>query len=393
MIWIDAICIDQANIAERNAQVAIMGSIYSQASHVIIDIGEASEDSDFALDSIMDLQTKRRAEPVDVSLEAVAICEAIKILWRGPWFHRIWVLQEVFRAREVSVLCGSRYTSWIIHLNFACNLAFAAGTWAKVLCLFMPPVMGFGFESSTQQSAQQMFTTKGHLLELLKYGRSCNATLARDKLYELFLILEDASEQGLHADVAKDNTRVYSEVAVWLVENTGTGLLNEIGRKSNLAGLASWIPDWTLQNWRSWLGYQSECVWPYTIKCMDPMAKVLRLPGHRYELKIRGTVVRHLTDEHDLKSLILYSGHDAYLGDLVGGFVGHEDLFHLRKVELEDDEGGSAHEHQHEHYKLLGQCSIADSSGQAIDAILRDMDVERAHDEIPILPFVNFQIC
>jgi hypothetical protein len=39
-LWIDAICIDQLNIGERNHQVAIMGKIYSEASSVVVWLGQ-----------------------------------------------------------------------------------------------------------------------------------------------------------------------------------------------------------------------------------------------------------------------------------------------------------------------------------------------------------------
>ena len=39
LYWIDSVCIDQTNNAERNAQVAIMGSIYSRADHVAACVG------------------------------------------------------------------------------------------------------------------------------------------------------------------------------------------------------------------------------------------------------------------------------------------------------------------------------------------------------------------
>ena len=36
LLWIDAICINQTDIDERNAQVAIMGDIYKEASRVLV---------------------------------------------------------------------------------------------------------------------------------------------------------------------------------------------------------------------------------------------------------------------------------------------------------------------------------------------------------------------
>ena len=40
-LWVDAICIDQSSIDDRNQQVRIMGDIYSKASLVLIWLGPA----------------------------------------------------------------------------------------------------------------------------------------------------------------------------------------------------------------------------------------------------------------------------------------------------------------------------------------------------------------
>lgn len=43
--WIDALCIDQANIEERCKQVRLMGQIYEMASKVTIWLGPEGDDS------------------------------------------------------------------------------------------------------------------------------------------------------------------------------------------------------------------------------------------------------------------------------------------------------------------------------------------------------------
>ncbi|KAJ0118422.1 hypothetical protein J7T55_009205 [Diaporthe amygdali] len=49
VLWIDAICIDQANAAEKGPQVAMMGSIYQSASRVVAWLGPADETSPRAM--------------------------------------------------------------------------------------------------------------------------------------------------------------------------------------------------------------------------------------------------------------------------------------------------------------------------------------------------------
>jgi hypothetical protein len=47
--WIDALCIDQKSIDEKNRQVAIMGTVYSAASFVLIWLGPEQNRSGVAL--------------------------------------------------------------------------------------------------------------------------------------------------------------------------------------------------------------------------------------------------------------------------------------------------------------------------------------------------------
>jgi hypothetical protein len=45
VIWIDALCIDQANNEEKTEQVRLMGNIYTEAHRVIVYLGEANKAS------------------------------------------------------------------------------------------------------------------------------------------------------------------------------------------------------------------------------------------------------------------------------------------------------------------------------------------------------------
>ncbi|KAI8945474.1 heterokaryon incompatibility protein-domain-containing protein [Xylaria longipes] len=51
-LWIDALCIDQINVEERNFQVGRMRDIYKGASKVLVFLGPATNNSDMAMDLI-----------------------------------------------------------------------------------------------------------------------------------------------------------------------------------------------------------------------------------------------------------------------------------------------------------------------------------------------------
>ncbi|KAJ9145284.1 Heterokaryon incompatibility protein-domain-containing protein [Pleurostoma richardsiae] len=108
VIWLDAICINQMDIPERNAQVSIMGSIYRNASRVVIDLGEASSTSDNAIHFLMHC-TEDGFYSFEYGLE---IKKIVRDLYSRPWFWRVWVLQETFMSKEAIVMCGKTTAPW-----------------------------------------------------------------------------------------------------------------------------------------------------------------------------------------------------------------------------------------------------------------------------------------
>src|SRR5436305_15312107 len=60
-MWIDAICINQSDLAEKASQVNLMGDIYRDAEFVIAWLGQDTGDAQEILESIM-LLAKNKAE-------------------------------------------------------------------------------------------------------------------------------------------------------------------------------------------------------------------------------------------------------------------------------------------------------------------------------------------
>jgi len=56
-LWIDSICIDQASVAEKNVQVALMSEIYKGADQVVVWLGEWDENVRKAVEIIKDIGT------------------------------------------------------------------------------------------------------------------------------------------------------------------------------------------------------------------------------------------------------------------------------------------------------------------------------------------------
>ncbi|KAE9583540.1 hypothetical protein CGMCC3_g433 [Colletotrichum fructicola] len=112
-LWVDSICINQANTTERNIQVAQMGKIYSQARHVAIWLGDASETSHVAMQLLNDCDGL--SGDIDIIGRVIgdeAGGRALTELLRRRYWSRIWVFQEIVLSRSVTVYCGNLSAKW-----------------------------------------------------------------------------------------------------------------------------------------------------------------------------------------------------------------------------------------------------------------------------------------
>ena len=93
VMWIDAICIVQSSIEERNSQVLLMSHIYRNATLVHVWLGEAAKGSEGAMEFIEIVSqgtplkdVRIRGEP----LNGEHLLNLTDLLTR-PWWKRVWV--------------------------------------------------------------------------------------------------------------------------------------------------------------------------------------------------------------------------------------------------------------------------------------------------------------
>ncbi|KAF2176535.1 HET-domain-containing protein [Zopfia rhizophila CBS 207.26] len=100
LLWIDALCIDQSNVAERNHQVAEMGRIYSRAKQVIAWLGPC--------DSTVNPLTYLRPKSFDSwpTQDKLEDCRRLFNAADSYW-SRAWITQEMALAHRVLLLFGA----------------------------------------------------------------------------------------------------------------------------------------------------------------------------------------------------------------------------------------------------------------------------------------------
>lgn len=111
VMWIDAICINQSDDAEKSEQVKKMQFIYARTSHLVVWVGEASEDSDLGMRTLEQIGEELKEGPFwEVDLANVSLIKnmpeaienfdpkpwvALNRLFQRSWFERVWVLDSL----------------------------------------------------------------------------------------------------------------------------------------------------------------------------------------------------------------------------------------------------------------------------------------------------------
>jgi hypothetical protein len=139
-LWVDAICINQKDEAEKASQVAEMGGVYTYADQVVVWLGEAADESDMALEKMPLLADsfwaikdhgwgyKTIDEIVSLGLPHPSdpVWLAALIFFGRPWFQRLWIVQEIVLARHSVFVCGERQVEWSYVVNFAEAMAMSS---------------------------------------------------------------------------------------------------------------------------------------------------------------------------------------------------------------------------------------------------------------------------
>ncbi|KAH7408717.1 heterokaryon incompatibility protein-domain-containing protein [Phaeosphaeria sp. MPI-PUGE-AT-0046c] len=109
IMWIDALCINQSDVAERSSQVQLMDRIYATAERTIVWLGPAANESNVVM--------QKFEEKVIVTSDILPIIYFTYVLLSRPWWSRVWVLQEVALSKSVFIHCGMHSLPLDIFLN------------------------------------------------------------------------------------------------------------------------------------------------------------------------------------------------------------------------------------------------------------------------------------
>lgn len=281
MFWADSICINQADDHERGLQVRLMNSIYRSAEIVTIWLGPAVHESDLAFSKMKEWKARldRLKEKFNGS-EELAIAsispnddfylgprgseqhkalEALRMLYRRPWWGRAWIVQEgtVANPARTILFCGSRSIDWT-HLRAALRIHVHI---THYLRFSMDMSIDFSDAMANRLDTFRSDRENGaniRLLEVLRNIRAYECGDPRDKVYAALGMAMDVNEDDITPDYTKSVSAVYIDVVKFCISKPNNHCLDFLGAVLRSApgtvfdhqygrALPSWTPDWTLR--------------------------------------------------------------------------------------------------------------------------------------------------
>jgi hypothetical protein len=251
LLWVDAICINQEDVSERNHEVRRMRQIYSSARQVIIWLGEGTAMSGLAMDF---LQGKGAPKLFELAPnDALAIETENTDFWlafgqdimRRPYWSRVWIIQEIVFALEATVICGSKSVPWE---NVERAVAIALKNQLDIVSISLPKRRLSRADVPISIEALRMTIRSGKpmppLWWVLSVFNGCEATQPADMVYALLGLADDPASQALIVDYAKPVTEIYKEVSAAIITCTGVlDFLCTIPTEKSCENLPSWTPN------------------------------------------------------------------------------------------------------------------------------------------------------
>ncbi|KAI1360286.1 heterokaryon incompatibility protein-domain-containing protein [Xylaria arbuscula] len=255
--WVDALCINQADIFERNAQVQRMGEIYSSARTVFIMTGPAVKDEQAVTELLDKCQHGflRKNSPSYYNIREAfveqnlagwrSICE---IASRSYWC-RLWVIQEVLLANLAVLVYGRKV---YVRLDFFFNVvnfigqsrAYTESPLSIDWMRYMDSI--FNFVPLWTLKNEGRLQEEGLLL-LLDTARKAKQLDPRDKIYGLLGLIEESIH--IQPDYRLPLVEVYRNFVQEVIKATGalSIIYQTASFRKAVSSWPSWVPDWFAQ--------------------------------------------------------------------------------------------------------------------------------------------------
>lgn len=255
-LWIDYLCINQNDAAEKTKQVQLMREIYQKSSNVMAYLGDEPDASKanwllIKLESLASELTYEELTKRCLLEYDTPSWHALVRMLSHPYFTRIWVVQELATAPKIYLTYGRGLIEWDL-LEWAFE-AFARPDMSMLLTRAVVEMkwnlalnLEHGVILSALRAVYQQKTPFSLQESLILCSRFC-ATDPRDKIFALLGLVSDDGDINKLVDYDKSTEDVYTDTARYLLAQNTLPLrtlnLAGIGSPRSLSNLPSWTPD------------------------------------------------------------------------------------------------------------------------------------------------------
>jgi hypothetical protein len=256
IFWIDALCINQIDNLERSEQVRKMRTIYERAEQVIVWLGRRSSSSLLAFSLFGDLYENRHSpEYINNTLRdqgKIQSFKAVISLFRRDYWNRVWIIQELYSAKEITIMSGKYRISWdkvqavqdiLVSRHYINDLVQLSNE--------EPDLKGLAFYFQIR-GPRYLRLEEAHssnlpdLYDILSKFWNTNATDPRDKVYALVGLTTARDDSRLTIDYSASVRQVFIDVVKYiLVSSRKLDIICSFPQGVNDYELPSWVPDWT----------------------------------------------------------------------------------------------------------------------------------------------------
>ncbi|KAJ4344205.1 hypothetical protein N0V95_006245 [Ascochyta clinopodiicola] len=261
VLWVDALCINQDDLRERSSQVSHMRHIYSQATTVLIFLGEAWEGSDVVIDLIKTLAMHPYLH-LDPSMQPSVLSHGFNLndfdllrwifeFFHLPWWGRLWTVQEYILAQETVFICGEKQFDGAWLKPFEHSMLGHAGCCNTDKQLSHETPSGSSIAAGLQRASLLDDTgipdgwDWSHFIEVLASFQSRASTNPLDKVYGLLGLGNDSLRASLSVDYNRLPKDVYTDVVVATINKRRDldALSLVYGPRDPGLGIPSFVPD------------------------------------------------------------------------------------------------------------------------------------------------------
>ena len=269
-LWVDQLCVNQSDDAEKVVQVAMMDHVYSRARLVVSWLGEGDSHVDGAarlVSRLADIPRNTLSSPsFDIAKFVKEIPStdwlALGAFLARPYFKRAWIVQEIAMAGQLLVVCGKHIISWddLIHCSAILEESKAWTMLARYVSIFRSveaqissaqQPLRFGGQLAALLEAQNVIRD-GSLppANLLLLGRQFDATVTADKFFALLGLHRHRADtpSTLLVDYSRPLLSIAFDFAKYHIQSSNTlALLSLVEdpalRTPSNMSFPSWLPD------------------------------------------------------------------------------------------------------------------------------------------------------